>query len=84
VELLRRLRRLADESRYSVIVVTHELNLAAEFSDRIVLMHKGKSPRIGTPAEVYQRELLEEVFDAPLEVEVGYSGRPRVILRGNH
>jgi hypothetical protein len=34
--------------------------------------------------EVYQRELLEEVFDAPLEVEVGYSGRPRVILRGNH
>jgi iron complex transport system ATP-binding protein len=84
VELLRRLRRLADESRYSVIVVTHELNLAAEFSDRIVLMHKGKSPRIGTPTEVYQRELLEEVFDAPLEVEVGYSGRPRVILRGNH
>ncbi|MGD0404710.1 MAG: ABC transporter ATP-binding protein [Candidatus Acidiferrales bacterium] len=84
VELLRRLRRLADESRYSVIVVTHELNLAAEFSDRIVLMHKGKSPRIGTPAEVYQRELLEEVFDAPLEVEVGYSGRPRVILRGSH
>jgi iron complex transport system ATP-binding protein len=84
VELLRRLRRLADESRYSVIVVTHELNLAAEFSDRIVLMHKGKSPRIGTPGEVYQRELLEEVFDAPLEVEVGYSGRPRVILRGNH
>jgi iron complex transport system ATP-binding protein len=84
VELLRRLRRLADESRYSVIVVTHELNLAAEFSDRIVLMHKGKSPRIGTPVEVYQRDLLEEVFDAPLEVEMGYSGRPRVILRGSH
>jgi iron complex transport system ATP-binding protein len=81
VELLRRLRRLADENRYTVIVVTHELNLAAEFSDRIVLVHKGKFPRIGTPAEVYERELLEEVFEAPLEVETGYSGRPRVILR---
>jgi iron complex transport system ATP-binding protein len=81
VELLRRLRRLADENRYTVIVVTHELNLAAEFSDRIVLLHKGKCPRIGTPAEVYERELLEEVFEAPLEVESGYSGRPRVILR---
>jgi cobalamin transport system ATP-binding protein len=81
VELLRRLRRLADENRYTVIVVTHELNLAAEFSDRIVLLHKGKCPRIGTPAEVYERELLEEVFEAPLEVEIGYSGRPRVILR---
>ena len=47
VELLRRLRRLADENRYTVVVVTHELNLAAEFSDRIVLLHKGKCLRIG-------------------------------------
>jgi iron complex transport system ATP-binding protein len=84
VELLRRLRRLADENRYAVIVVTHELNLAAEFSDRVVLLHKGKSLRIGTPAEVYERDLLEEVFEAPLEVEMRTSGRPRVILRGSH
>jgi iron complex transport system ATP-binding protein len=84
VELLRRLRRLADENRYTVIVVTHELNLAAEFSDRVVLLHKGKSLRIGTPAEVYERDLLEEVFAAPLEVEMRTTGRPRVILRGSH
>jgi iron complex transport system ATP-binding protein len=84
VELLRRLRRMADENRYTVIVVTHELNLAAEFADRIVLLHKGKSLRIGTPAEVYERDLLEEVFGAPLEVELRTSGRPRVILRGSH
>lgn len=84
VELLRRLRKLTDESRYTVLVVTHELNLAAEFSDRIVLLNKGKCLRVGTPAEVYERDLLEEVFDAPLEVEVRSSGRPRVILRGNH
>src|SRR5580704_1623032 len=84
VELLRRLRRLADENRYTVIVVTHELNLAAEFSDRIVLLHKGKCLRIGEPAEVYQQDVLEEVFEAPLEVEMRSSGRPRVILRGSH
>src|ERR1700733_14805542 len=60
VELLRRLRKLADENHYTVIVVTHELNLAAEFSDRIVLLHKGKTLRAGPPEEVYQRELLEE------------------------
>jgi iron complex transport system ATP-binding protein len=84
VELLRRLRKLADENRYTVVVVTHELNLAAEFSDRIVLLHKGKPLRIGTPAQVYQRDLLEEVFEAPLEVELRVTGRPRVILRGSH
>jgi len=82
VELLRRLRKLADENRYTVVVVTHELNLAAEFSDRIVLLHNGKCLRVGTAAEVYQRELLEEVFQAPLDVEIRRNGRPRVLLRG--
>ncbi|HKV03985.1 MAG TPA: ABC transporter ATP-binding protein [Candidatus Acidoferrales bacterium] len=84
VELLRRLRRLADDNRYTVLVVTHELNLAAEFSDRVVLLHKGKCLRVGTPAEVYDRDLLGEVFEAPLEVEMRAGGRPRVILRGSH
>jgi iron complex transport system ATP-binding protein len=82
VELLRRLRRLADENRYAVLVVTHELDLAAEFCDRIVLLHKGKCLRVGQPAEVYERSLLEEVFEAPLEIEMSASGRPRVVLRG--
>jgi iron complex transport system ATP-binding protein len=84
VELLQRLRRLADETRHTVLVVTHELDLAAEFSDRIVLLHKGKCLRVGTPAEVYERGLLEEVFEAPLEVEMRPGGRPRVSLRGEH
>ena len=84
VELLRRLRKLADANRYTVLVVTHELNLAAEFCDRIVLLHKGKCLRVGTPAEVYERDLLGDVFDAPLEVEMRPGGRPRVILRGSH
>jgi len=30
---------------------------------------------------VYQRELLEQVFEAPLDVELGPAGRPRVYLR---
>lgn len=83
VELLRRLRKLADEQRYTVLVVTHELNLAAEFSDRIILLHKGKCLRVGAPAEVYDRNLLQEVFEAPLDVDIRPNGRPRVTLRGS-
>jgi iron complex transport system ATP-binding protein len=84
VELLRRLRRLADENRHTVLVVTHELDLAAEFADRVLLLHKGKCLRMGTPAEVYERALLEEVFEAPIEVELRANGRPRVSLRANY
>jgi iron complex transport system ATP-binding protein len=81
VELLERLRQLAEENRYAVVVVTHELALAAEFADQIVLLHHGTCLRVGPPAVVYQRELLEQIFEAPLDVELGPAGRPRVHLR---
>jgi iron complex transport system ATP-binding protein len=81
VELLERLRRLAEGNRYAVVVVTHELALAAEFADQVVLLQHGRCLRVGSPAAVYQRELLEQVFEAPLEVELGPAGRPRVNLR---
>jgi ABC-type cobalamin/Fe3+-siderophores transport system ATPase subunit len=81
VELLERLRQLAHENRYAVVVVTHELALAAEFADQVVLLQHGRCLRVGTPAVVYQRELLEQVFEAPLDVETGPAGRPRVNLR---
>lgn len=82
VDLMIRLRRLAESNRYTVIVVTHELTLAAEFADQVVLLHRGKCLRVGTPAAVYQRDLLEQVFEAPLEVEIGPAGRPRVQIQG--
>jgi iron complex transport system ATP-binding protein len=82
VDLMVRLRRLAEQHRYTVIVVTHELSLAAEFADQVVLLHRGKCLRVGTPAEVYQRDLLEHVFEAPLEVAIGPAGRPRVQIHG--
>jgi iron complex transport system ATP-binding protein len=78
VDLLHNLRRLAVENRYTVVVVTHELNLAAEYADQVVLMQRGKCLRVGPPSAVYQRELLEQVFQTPLIVELTGSGRPRV------
>jgi iron complex transport system ATP-binding protein len=78
VDLLHSLQRLAAENRYSVVVVTHELNLAAEYADQVVLMQRGRCLRVGPPASIYQRELLEQVFQTPLAVELGPSGRPRV------
>ena len=83
VELLERLRQLARENRYTVVVVTHELGLAAEFADQVVLLQLGRCLRVGTPAAVYQKDLLEQVFEAPLDVELGPAGRPRVNLRAH-
>src|SRR5579863_1277015 len=78
VDLLHALRRLSAENRYTVVVVTHELNLVGEYADQVVLLQKGKCLRVGAPANVYQRDLLEQVFQTQLTVEMGSNGRPRV------
>ena len=80
VDLLETLQRLARENRYSVVVVTHELNLVGEYANHVVLLHKGKCLRVGPPSSVYQRDLLEQVFQTQLSVEMGSNGRPRVII----
>src|SRR5260370_620712 len=80
IGLLDALRRLAAENRYTVVVVTHELNLAAEYADQVGLMQRGRCLRVGPPVSIYQRELLEHVFQTPLSVDLGSSGRPRVTV----
>ena len=82
VDLLRRLRRIANDRGYAVVVVTHELNLAAEFADRIVLLDRGKTLRVGKPVEVYEQELLQQVFGTLLHVEHTARGTPKVTFSG--
>jgi iron complex transport system ATP-binding protein len=80
VGLLDALHHLAVRNRYTVIVVTHELNLAAEYADTILLMQSGRCLRVGPPAAIYQRELLEQVFQVSLKVEMRGHGRPSVTI----
>ena len=78
VDFLHTLKKLTVANKYVVVIVTHELNLAGEYADQVVLMQKGKCLRVGTPASVYQRDLLEQVFQTQLVVEQKVNGRPRV------
>ena len=64
---MRLIRRTADAGR-GVLAVLHDLNLAAAYADRVVLMHEARVVESGTPAEVLRAELLESVFDIPMLV----------------
>jgi iron complex transport system ATP-binding protein len=64
---MRLIRRLADEG-HGVLAVLHDLNLAAAYADRVVLMHQARVVESGTPAEVLRADTLERVFDIPMLV----------------
>ena len=76
-ELLRRLNR---ERGVTILLVSHDLNLAAELCDRLLLLHEGRVARVGTPGEVLEQSLLERVFDCRVVVDKNASGRPTVQL----
>ena len=77
--LLALVRNRCDRRQASSLVVTHDLNLAAQFADRILLMKNGKAVRSGKPDEVLTPELLHEVFDVEVLVDAHpVSGAPRV------
>ena len=79
VEMFRLLRQLAVSENFVGVVVTHELNLAAEMADYVVLLDHGLCLRQGKPHEVFQAELLSRAFRTPVLVDQNpSSGRPRV------
>jgi len=68
----------------TIVVVTHDLNLASQFSDRLALLQSGRIVSLGKPSEVLRREVLEKVYGADLaygsfEQSAGGGPRPWVL-----
>ncbi|MFW6175665.1 MAG: ABC transporter ATP-binding protein [Acidobacteriota bacterium] len=61
------LRDAADEGR-TVVLITHHLNVAARFSDRVLLLHDGRVAAEGPVQEVFTAEILQSVYGWPLSV----------------
>ena len=73
------LRRWADRGM-TVLLITHQLNLAARFADRVVLLHRGRVAAQGPPRQVLCEEIMENVYQWPLHVDCDpVVGAPRVV-----
>jgi cobalamin transport system ATP-binding protein len=77
--LLALVRNRCDRHQASALVVTHDINLASQFADHILLMKEGRTFTAGTPEEVLQPRILEEVFEVKVLVDAHpVTGGPRV------
>jgi iron complex transport system ATP-binding protein len=77
--LLQLVRSRCDERGASAVVVTHDINLAAEFADHVLLLLNGKALAAGSPQEVLTTELLREVFEIRVLVDAHpVTGVPRI------
>ena len=75
VSLYRILRTLCDRG-VLVIAVTHDLNLAAAYAHRVIMLSRGEVFADGPPVEAFQSERLRAVFEVPAEILRAPDGRP--------
>ena len=77
--MLRLVRSRCDKNGTAAVIVTHDINLAAEFADSIVLLKNGRMVADGNPQAVLTEELLGEVLDLKVIVDAHpLSGAPRI------
>lgn len=75
VELMRALRRLCDEQGRTVILVIHDINFAANYSDHIVALKEGRLHFSGSVAETVTAEKLSDLYELEFEIVHGKHGR---------
>lgn len=74
VQMMRHLRRAAEELGRTIVVVLHDINFAGHYADRICAMKDGCVVEFGTPEEIMTDEVLTRVFDTPVRVIEGPAG----------
>lgn len=81
VGILDLIRRLNREIGLTVVMVLHDLNLAAEYCDRLVLVDDGRIHKVGLPEEVIDYRIIEEVYKTVVVVEKNpISSKPYVLV----
>ncbi|MCQ8897916.1 MAG: ABC transporter ATP-binding protein [Hadesarchaea archaeon] len=78
LEILGLLRRKAGERGITVVMALHDLNLASGFSDRVVLLHRGRVLASGRPGSVLTPSRLERVYGVRVR-RMGGKGRPYLL-----
>lgn len=77
--MFRLVRERCDECRASAVVITHDLNLAAEFADEVMLLKNGRVFASGPPDEVLTQKNVDQVFNVQVLLDANpASGKVRV------
>lgn len=75
VAMMKQLRRAADELKKTIILVIHDINFAAAYSDHIIAMKQGKILYRGTPQTIMTSAVLGDIFDTEVTIE-NVNGQP--------
>jgi ABC-type enterochelin transport system, ATPase component len=74
VQMMKHLKHAANEFGRTVVVVLHDINFAAKYSDRICAMKDGQIAAFGTVDEIMDAKVLTDIFETEIEIIEGPKG----------
>ena len=74
VQMMKHLRRAAEELERTIVIVLHDINFAGHYADHICAVKDGSVVEFGTPAEIMTDDVLTRVFETPVTVVDGPNG----------
>ena len=81
IEICSLIGRLRAERQLTVVLVSHDLNVASQYCDHVLMLKEGKLCRIGSPAETIRSDVLRSVYGCEVVVDAHpQTGRPRVTM----
>lgn len=82
VQMMDFIRSWQKESGLTVVAVLHDLNLAAQYCDRIMVLKEGMNVAVGTPQEIITESMIQSVYGTdPVIVKHPIDGVPQVLLK---
>jgi iron-chelate-transporting ATPase len=80
IHVLRLVRQITRDLNVGVIIVIHDINLAARYCDRLIALKQGHLVAMGTPHELMTTEMLGHIFDVSMNV-LSHDGTPLAFVR---
>jgi iron complex transport system ATP-binding protein len=82
IEIMELLNKLRFAEGLTAVMVVHDLNLASQYCDKLLVLKNGRIYTAGPPAEVLTEELIREVYGCEVRIEKRYpGGRPMLFIQ---
>lgn len=82
IEIMELLNRLRYEQGLTAVMVVHDLNLASQYCDNLLVLKAGQIFTAGNPAQVLTEALIKEVYGCEVKVEQRHpGGRPTLVIQ---
>ncbi|MGM9998728.1 MAG: ABC transporter ATP-binding protein [Candidatus Bruticola sp.] len=81
IEIMDLVWRLNRERHLTVVSVLHDLNLAAQYCSRLIVLNKGQIAAEGQPSQVLTQSLISQVFQ--VQAEITAESPPKIFIRSN-